>query len=118
MNKCLCCYKPLHAGEVDYHPMCARRFFGCYPAPTLPYTRKDINKLAQVVVQNRTAVTGVQAKLSMDLEHDAAGNPQRLTIVDVISLSPRRNSSSVCPRWKTLRCIWQKLPGFRLCLMP
>ena len=105
MNKCLCCYKPLHAGEVDYHPMCARRFFGCYPAPTLPYTRKDINKLAQVVVQNRTTVTGVQAKLSMDLEHDAAGNPQRLTIVGVMGryiLKPQTEQFECLPEMEDL----------------
>lgn len=105
MNKCLCCYKPLHVGEVDYHPLCARRFFGCYPAPTLPYTRKDINKLAQVVVQNRTAVTGVQAKLSMDLEHDAAGNPQRLTIVGVMGryiLKPQTEQFERLPEMEDL----------------
>lgn len=83
MERCLCCYKPLHTGEVDYHPQCARKFFGTV-APELPYTRQDLNKLAQIVVENRTTVTGVQAKLSMDLEHDADGNVQRLTIVGVM----------------------------------
>lgn len=83
MERCLCCYKPLHAGETDYHPQCAKKFFGT-TAPILPYTRKDLNRLAQVVVENRTTVTGVQAKLSMDLEHDITGNVQRLTIVGVM----------------------------------
>lgn len=82
--RCLCCYQPLHEGEVDYHPRCAKRFFGQATAPILPYTRKDINQLAQVVVESRTTVTGVQAKLSMDLEHDAYGRAQRLTIVGVM----------------------------------
>ena len=82
--KCLCCYQPLNEGEKDYHPRCAKRFFGQATAPTLPYTRKDINRLAQVVVESRTTVTGVQAKLSMDLEHDAYGHAQRLTIVGVM----------------------------------
>lgn len=82
--RCLCCYQPLHEGEVDYHPRCAKRFFGQVTAPILPYTRKDINQLAQVVVESRTTVTGVQAKLSMDLEHDAYGRAQRLTIVGVM----------------------------------
>lgn len=82
--RCLCCYQPLHEGEVDYHPRCAKRFFGQATAPILPYTRKDINQLAQVVVESRTTVTGVQAKLSMDLEHDAYGRVQRLTIVGVM----------------------------------
>lgn len=84
MRKCLCCYQPLNEGEKDYHPKCAKRFFGQASVPELPYTRKDINQLAQVVVESRTTVTGVQAKLSMDLEHDAYGRAQRLTIVGVM----------------------------------
>lgn len=84
MKKCLCCYQPLNEGEKDYHPRCAKRFFGQASVPVLPYTRKDINQLARVVVESRTTVTGVQAKLSMDLEHDAYGRAQRLTIVGVM----------------------------------
>lgn len=103
--RCLCCYKPLREGEKDFHPLCARRFFGCYPAPDLPYTRKDIDKLARVVVQNRTSVTGIQAKLSMDLEHDAAGRPQRLTIVGVIGryiLKPQTEQFEHLPEMEDL----------------
>ena len=84
MRKCLCCYQPLNEGEKDYHPRCAKRFFGQASVPVLPYTRKDINQLARVVVESHTTVTGVQAKLSMDLEHDAYGRAQRLTIVGVM----------------------------------
>lgn len=84
MERCLYCYKPLKEGEKDFHPQCARKFFGHREAPVLPYTRKDLNKLAAVVVQSHTTVTGVQAKLSMDIEHDYAGRPQRLTIVGVM----------------------------------
>lgn len=82
--RCLYCYQHLHEGEVDYHPRCAKRFFGQATAPILPYTRKDINQLALAVVESRITVTGVQAKLSMDLEHDAYGRAQRLTIVGVM----------------------------------
>ena len=84
MRRCLCCYQPLNEGEKDYHPRCAKRFFGQSSVPILPYTRKDINQLARVVVESRTTVTGVQAKLSMDLEHDVYGRAQRLTIVGVM----------------------------------
>lgn len=58
MERCLCCYQPLHEGENDYHARCAKRFFGQASAPILPYTRKDINQLAQVVVESRTTGTG------------------------------------------------------------
>lgn len=84
MKRCLCCYQPIPQGKEDYHSHCASRLFGCAKAPVLPYTRKDLNKLAQVVVESRTAVTGVQPKLSMDLEHDDKGRAQRLTIVGVM----------------------------------
>ena len=105
MKKCLCCYQPLHDGEVDYHPRCAKRFFGQSVAPCLPYTRKDINKLAQVVVESHTTVTGVQAKLSMDLEHDANGRAQRLTIVGVMGryiLKPQTERFEYLPEMEDL----------------
>ena len=104
-KRCLCCYQPLNEGEVDYHPRCAKRFFGQSVAPSLPYTRKDINKLAQVVVESRTTVTGVQAKLSMDLEHDANGRAQRLTIVGVMGryiLKPQTERFECLPEMEDL----------------
>lgn len=84
MKRCLCCYRPLHAGEIDYHPQCAKKIFGSPTAPVLPYTRTDINDLAQVIVANSTTVTGVQSKLSIDLQQDNTGGPQRLTIVGLM----------------------------------
>ena len=105
MKRCLCCYKPLKAGEVDYHPHCAKKMFGAAIAPILPYTRKDINRLAQIVVEKRTTVTGVQSKLSIDLEHDAAGNPQRLTIVGVMGryiLKPQTEQFECLPEIEDL----------------
>lgn len=83
MKRCLCCYKPLTEGEIDYHSKCAQRFFQSKTIPSLPYTRSDINRLAKIVVRSRTTVTGVQEKLSIDIEHDRQGNAQRLTIVGV-----------------------------------
>lgn len=84
MKRCLCCYKPLHTGEIDYHPQCAKKIFGSPTAPVLPYTRKDINDLAQVIVANSITVTGVQSKLSIDLQQDNTGGPQRLTTVGLM----------------------------------
>jgi toxin-antitoxin system, toxin component, hipA family len=74
----------LHVGEIDYHPQCAKKIFGSPTAPVLPYTRKDINDLAQVIVANSTTVTGVQSKLSIDLQQDNTGGPQRLTTVGLM----------------------------------
>lgn len=105
MNKCLCCYKPLNASEIDFHKRCAKRLFGSTTVPVLPYTRKEINKLAQVVVEKHTTVTGVQAKLSMDLEHDESGAAQRLTIVGVIGryiLKPQAERFACLPEMEDL----------------
>lgn len=105
MKRCLCCYQPLNKDEKDYHPRCSKRIFGQASAPVLPYTRKDINQLAQVVVESRTTVTGVQAKLSMDLEHDNNGRAQRLTIVGVMGryiLKPQTEQFEHLPEMEDL----------------
>lgn len=68
MAKCLCCYQELDEGMVDYHPQCAKRFFGTTTVPGFPYHHSEIKDLAKEVVRRQTAVTGVQAKLSMDIE--------------------------------------------------
>lgn len=81
MCKCLYCYKPLADGEVNYHKTCARKIFGSTSVPTLPYTRDNIKDLAREIVTASTTVTGVQAKLSLDIARGNAGEPQRFTIV-------------------------------------
>ena len=68
MAKCLCCYQDLREGMVDYHPQCAKRFFGTSTAPGFPYRHTEIKELAKEVVRSQTTVPGVQAKLSMDIE--------------------------------------------------
>lgn len=81
MNKCLYCYKPLAEGEIDYHKTCARKIFESTTVPVLPYTRANIRELAREIVTASTTVTGVQAKLSLDIARGCAGEPQRFTIV-------------------------------------
>lgn len=68
MAKCLCCYQELETGIVDYHPHCAKRYFGTTSVPGFPYRHTEIKELAKEVVRSQTAVTGVQAKLSMNIE--------------------------------------------------
>ena len=79
--KCLFCYKPLNDGEVDYHPGCARKIFESTVVPDLPYTRNNIKELAREIVTASTTVTGVQAKLSLDIARGGKDEPQRFTIV-------------------------------------
>lgn len=79
--KCLHCYKPLSDCEVDYHKGCARKIFESAIVPVLPYTRANIKELAREIVAASTTVTGVQAKLSLDISRGKAGEAQRFTIV-------------------------------------
>ncbi len=81
MNKCLYCYQPLADGDVDFHKSCARKIFESNSIPTLPYTRDNVEELAREIVMARTAVTGVQAKISLDIAKGAKNEPQRFTIV-------------------------------------
>ncbi len=81
MARCLCCYKDLSEGQTDYHPACARRLFGTKCVPLLPYCRRDIGELAKQVIRSQTTLTGVQAKLSLDLNKGGKNEPDRFTIV-------------------------------------
>ena len=81
MSKCLYCYKPLNDGEVDYHKSCARKIFESTVIPVLPYTRDNIKDLAREIVCASTTVTGVQAKLSLDIARGGKNEPHRFTIV-------------------------------------
>ncbi len=79
MAKCLYCYRELEDGMMDFHPQCAKRFFGTPIVPSFPYKHSEIKDLAKEVVRSQTAVTGVQAKLSMDIEK--LQHESRFTIV-------------------------------------
>jgi len=81
MCKCLYCYKQLKEDEVDYHKGCAKKIFESTVVPTLPYTRDNIKELAREIVTASTTVTGVQAKLSLDIARGGKNEPQRFTIV-------------------------------------
>ena len=79
MCKCLYCYKELGEDQKDFHPRCARKFFGTKDAPLLEYKHEDLDQLAEQVIRAQTSLTGVQPKLSLNLsKHDGCN---RLTIV-------------------------------------
>ena len=63
----------------DFHPGCALKFFGTTTAPLLEYRREELDALAAQVIQSQTSLTGVQPKLSLNLNKHEGGN--RLTIV-------------------------------------
>ncbi len=79
MCKCLYCYKELKEGQKDFHPSCARKFFGTKDVPLLEYKHEELDQLAEQVIRAQTSLTGVQPKLSLNLDkHDGCS---RLTIV-------------------------------------
>ena len=81
MSKCLYCYQELENGQVDYHPACARKFFGSETAPLLPYSRENMSELARQVIRTSSSVTGVQAKMSLDVNRGGKNEPAKFTIV-------------------------------------
>ncbi|MEQ9374316.1 MAG: HipA domain-containing protein [Imperialibacter sp.] len=91
MNRksCLYCYQPLNgedlatqAGDAGFHPSCSKKFFGTAAPPELPFTENDMLKLAEQVIKSHKAVTGVQPKLSLNIEKIKNSEvPERFTIV-------------------------------------
>ena len=79
MSKCLYCYKELEPGEVDFHKSCCKKFFGTPTAPSLDYTRAQMDELAAQVIRSQTTLTGVQPKLSLNLDRHKGS--AKLTIV-------------------------------------
>ena len=81
-GRCLYCYLPLTENEIDFHEKCSRKIFGQSNVPELPYSENNMEELAGQIIKTRTAVTGVQPKLSLHLAPEAnQKGPKRFTIV-------------------------------------
>lgn len=82
MEKCLYCYQPLNENEneKDFHPNCSKKIFGTETPPVIDFDLNKLEELAKQIVIKSVAVTGVQPKLSLDLEKKK-GELSRLTIV-------------------------------------
>ncbi len=79
-HKCLYCYQALNENELDFHTPCAKRMFGTKQAPIIDFNLKELEELAKQIVIKSVAVTGVQPKLSLEIEKDKR-ELSRLTIV-------------------------------------
>ena len=79
-NKCLYCYEDLDNSEIDFHNKCSRKFFGTENAPLLEMSLSEIENCAMDLLKRSISVTGVQPKLSIDIEKNK-NEPARLTIV-------------------------------------
>ncbi|HQV78278.1 MAG: HipA domain-containing protein [Chitinophagales bacterium] len=82
MTKCLYCYKALNEVEQDFHTTCAKKMFGTKQAPIIDFNLKELEDLAKQIVIKSVAVTGVQPKLSLEIEKHK-NELSRLTIVDL-----------------------------------
>jgi serine/threonine-protein kinase HipA len=72
----------LAENELDFHGTCSKKIFGQPTSPALPYSEADLEPLAKEVIQTQTAVTGVQAKLSLHITNNKQeGEGKRFTIV-------------------------------------
>ena len=81
MDKCLYCYQKLEEGQVDFHSKCSKKIFGTAIAPILLYKRDELTELAEQVIREQTTLTGVQAKLPLDISKGRNGEPQKFTFV-------------------------------------
>ncbi|MBL0176841.1 MAG: HipA domain-containing protein [Ignavibacteria bacterium] len=80
MQRCLFCYEPLEDDRRDYHATCSRKMFGSSEPPELPYAEEDLEALALQVIRKQVSITGVQPKLSVDIEKTPPRH-RRFTIV-------------------------------------
>ena len=81
MTQCLYCYKPLLNDEIDFHAACSRKIFGSNVVPELPYTDDEMQDLATEIIRSQISVTGVQAKLSLEIAASKQKENKRFTIV-------------------------------------
>lgn len=79
-TNCLYCYQPLNEAGQDFHTTCVKKIFGTKEAPIIDFNLKQLEDLAKQIVIKSVAVTGVQAKLSLELEKHK-NELSRLTIV-------------------------------------
>lgn len=80
MSKCLYCYQTLEKDQYDYHPSCSKKLFGTTQAPEIDFDLKQLEELAKQIILKSKAVTGVQPKLSLNIEKHK-NEPSKLTIV-------------------------------------
>jgi serine/threonine-protein kinase HipA len=102
MARCLFCYQELE-NDQQYHARCCKKFFGTNTLPELHLDKKLLNELATKTVNKRIAITGVQPKLSVDLEKETGG--ERLTIVGLWGqyiLKPQHDEFQFMPETEDL----------------
>lgn len=81
-SRCLVCCGDLAADDPDeYHGSCSRDLFGTSTPPTLDLGLGDIEEIARQEVNRRVTITGVQRKISLDLQPSGGAPDSCLTFV-------------------------------------
>jgi serine/threonine-protein kinase HipA len=81
-KRCLYCYEELEEPTHDFHEACSKKFFDKKLPPDFPYTELQVRELAVKAIQSQISVTGVQAKLSLDVaKQEKKDSPAKFTIV-------------------------------------
>lgn len=81
MRRCLYCYGELSDEITDFHSGCSRKMFGNSVPPELLFSEDQMLQLAEQVIRSQKSVTGVQPKLSLNIEKiSKKDEPQRFTI--------------------------------------
>lgn len=107
-SRCLFCYKEIESG-ADYHSRCAKKLFGTTRIPVIPYTRDNIENLALQVLETSTSITGVQPKLSLDINRGGKNEPDKLTIVGLWGNYILKPQSSIYNEMPELEDLTMKL---------
>ena len=82
MKQCLFCYEPiLEIEATDFHEKCSKKLFGTKLPPVLPYAESEMEALANEIVKSQFTITGVQAKISLNISADSITTFKKFTIV-------------------------------------
>jgi serine/threonine-protein kinase HipA len=102
--------------DQQYHARCCKKFFGTSTLPELHLDKQILSDLATRTVNKRIALTGVQPKLSVDLEKEVGG--ERLTIVGLWGqyiLKPQHDEFQFMPETEDLTMHLADLFKIRTC---
>lgn len=86
-QKCLGCYLPLKLSESkdhdhsNYHKKCSKKLFGTENPPIVDFGIDQLEEMAKLSISHHLGVTGVQQKISVDLEKHKEHPNHRLMIV-------------------------------------
>ncbi len=113
MKYCLYCYGPLEDGQADFHQQCASKFFGSAQVPEFLYSKQELLELAEEFIRSHRAITGVQPKVSLEIERPKRSIP-KLAIVGLWGdyiLKPPNDEYPFMPETESLTMMLAQASG-------